>query len=124
MPAALSELDAQVAAALAAVNQKGLLDNTLIVFSSTCGSLLGRHGLWDSGEASDPVNMYDEAVGTPMIWSWAGRVPALATQVELVSSYDFAPTVCNALETPPGETIRISRSPGSAEGRAVIFSRA
>jgi arylsulfatase A-like enzyme len=96
--AGLSELDDHVAAALAAVNQKGLLDNTLMVFSSTCGSLLGRHGLWDSGDASDPVNMYDEAVGTPLIWSWAGRVPALATQVELVSSYDFAPTICNALE--------------------------
>jgi uncharacterized sulfatase len=44
--------------------------------------------------------MYDEAVGTPMIWSWAGHVPALATQVELVSSYDFVPTICNALEVP------------------------
>jgi arylsulfatase A-like enzyme len=99
--AALSELDAQVNAALAAINQKGLLDNTLIVFSSTSGSLLGRHGLWGSGDASDPVNMYDEVVGTPLLWSWAGRVPALAVQVELVSSYDFVPTICNALEIPP-----------------------
>jgi arylsulfatase A-like enzyme len=98
--AALSELDAQVNAALAAITQKGLLDNTLIVFSSTCGSLLGRHGLWDSGDASDPVNMYDEAIGTPMLWSWAGHVPALATQVELVSSYDLVPTVCDALSIP------------------------
>jgi arylsulfatase A-like enzyme len=98
--AALSELDAQVNTSLAAVNQAGLLDNTLIVFSSTCGSLLGRHGLWDSGDASDPVNMYDEAVGTPLFWSWAGRVPALAVQVELVSSYDFVPTICDALAVP------------------------
>jgi arylsulfatase A-like enzyme len=35
-----------------------------------------------------------------MLWSWAGRVPALATQVELVSSYDFVPTICDALATP------------------------
>jgi len=98
--AALSELDAQVNTALAAINQAGLLDNTLIVFSSTCGSLLGRHGLWDSGDASDPVNMYDEAVGTPLFWSWAGRVPALAVQVELVSSYDFVPSICDALGVP------------------------
>jgi len=110
--AALSELDAQVAAALAAVNRKGLLDNTLMVFSSTCGSLLGRHGLWDSGDASDPVNMYDEAIGTPMLWSWAGRVPALATQVEMVSSYDFAPTVCNALGIP---------APGGICGRSYLL---
>lgn len=98
--AALSGLDAQVNTVLAALNRAGLLDNTLIVFTSTCGELLGRHGLWDSGDASDPVNMYDEVVGTPMLWSWAGRVPALATQVELVSSYDFVPTICDALATP------------------------
>jgi arylsulfatase A-like enzyme len=104
--AALSELDAQVNTVIAAVNQKGLLDNTLIVFSSTCGSLLGRHGLWGSGDASDPVNMYDEVIGTPLFWSWAGRVPALATQVELVSSYDFVPTVCNALEIPAPAGLR------------------
>jgi arylsulfatase A-like enzyme len=102
--AALSEFDAQVNAVLAALNGAGLLDNTLIVFTSTNGELLGRHGLWDSGDASDPVNMYDEVIGTPMVWSWAGRVPALATQVELVSSYDFVPAVCEALgiPAPPG----------------------
>jgi arylsulfatase A-like enzyme len=98
--AALSELDAQVNVAVAAVNLTGLLDNTLMVFTSTCGGLLGRHGLWDSGDASEPVNMYDEAVGAPMLWSWAGRVPALATQVEMVSAYDFVPTVCDALGLP------------------------
>jgi arylsulfatase A-like enzyme len=44
--------------------------------------------------------MYDESVGTPLFWSWAGRVPALAVQVELVSSYDFVPTICDALGVP------------------------
>jgi len=96
--AALSELDDQVNAALTALNRAGLLDSTLIVFTATCGGLLGRHGLWDSGDASDPVNMYDEAIGAPMLWSWAGHVPALARQVELVSSYDFVPTICDAFE--------------------------
>jgi arylsulfatase A-like enzyme len=95
--AALSELDAQVNGALDALNRAGLLDNTLIVFTGANGELLGRHGLWDSGDASEPVNMYEEVISTPMLWSWAGRVPALATQVELVSSYDFVPTVCDAL---------------------------
>jgi len=101
--AALSELDAQVNTVLAALNHTGLLDNTLIVFTSTCGQLLGRHGLWDSGDASNPVNMYDEVIGVPMLWSWAGHVPALAIQVELVSSYDFVPSVCDAfeIENPP-----------------------
>ena len=90
--AGVSELDDAVGAAVAQVRKRGLVDNTFIVFTSTCGSLLGRHGLWDSGDASDPVNMYEEAIATPMLWSWAGRVPAIAMQVELIASYDFAPT--------------------------------
>ena len=99
--AGVSELDEAVGAAMLKVRERNLVDSTLIVFTSTCGSLLGRHGLWDSGDASDPINMYDESIGTPMIWSWAGKVPALARQVELVSAYDFVPTICDALAVPP-----------------------
>jgi arylsulfatase A-like enzyme len=99
--AGVTELDDAVGAAIAQVRKRGLVDNTLIVFTSTCGSLLGRHGLWDSGSASEPVNMFEEVIATPMLWSWAGRVPAIAMQVELIASYDFAPTVCEALGVAP-----------------------
>lgn len=104
--AGISELDDAVGAAMAQVRQRGLIDNTLIVFTSTCGSLLGRHGLWDSGDASNPVNMYDEVIATPMLWSWAGHIPAIAMQVELIASYDFAPTVCDALAVAPSNNWR------------------
>lgn len=104
--AGVTELDDAVGAAIAQIRGRGLVDNTLIVFTSTCGALLGRHGLWDSGDASDPVNMYDEAIGTPMLWSWTGKVPAIAVQVELISSYDFAATLCEALGVPPSDHLR------------------
>jgi arylsulfatase A-like enzyme len=104
--AGVTELDDHVGAAIAQIRNRGLVDNTLIVFTSTCGSLLGRHGLWDSGDASDPVNMYDEAIATPMLWSWAGRVPAIAMQVELIASYDFAPTICEAVAAPQSNGLR------------------
>ena len=68
--AAISALDEQVGALVEKLRQRQLLDGALVVFTSTCGSLYGRHGLWAAGEASDPVNMYDEAVATPMIWRW------------------------------------------------------
>jgi arylsulfatase A-like enzyme len=99
--AAVTSLDDDVAAMLARLSQRRLLDNTLIVFSSTCGALLGRHGLWDAGQASDPVNMYEEAVATPMIWSWPGHIPAQAVRPEMVSSYDFLPTICDLLGAEP-----------------------
>jgi arylsulfatase A-like enzyme len=93
--AAVTALDDEVAALLAKLGQRKLLDNTLVVFAGTCGSLLGRHGLWDSGEASEPVNMYEEVMAPPLFWSWPGHVPAQATRPELVSAYDLVPTLCD-----------------------------
>jgi arylsulfatase A-like enzyme len=95
--AAVTALDDDVAALLSRLSEKGLLDDTLIIFTSTCGSLLGRHGLWDSAQASDPANMYEEVVATPLVWSWQGRVPPQLTRPELVSAYDLLPTLCELI---------------------------
>jgi arylsulfatase A-like enzyme len=93
--AATTALDLEIGAMVAKTTQKKLLDNTLIILTSPCGSLFGRHGLWASGDASDPVNMYEEAIGTPMVWSWSGHVVPLATRPEMVSAYDLVPTICD-----------------------------
>jgi arylsulfatase A-like enzyme len=92
--AATSQFDDQVGAISAVLAQKKLADRTLIVFTSTSGSLFGAHGLWGDGEASDPINMYEEVVNTPMLWMWPGRVPPLALRPEMISAFDFLPTVC------------------------------
>ncbi|HTS24574.1 MAG TPA: sulfatase-like hydrolase/transferase [Bryobacteraceae bacterium] len=96
--AAVTAFDDDVGAIFTTLSQRRLLDSTLIIFTSTCGALLGRHGLWDAGEGSEPVNMYDEVVVTPMIWSWPGHIPAQAVRPEMVSTYDFVPTMCDLLE--------------------------
>jgi arylsulfatase A-like enzyme len=93
--AAISMMDDSVGALTTRISQKQLLDRTLVVFTSTCGSLLGRHGLWAAGDASEPVNMYDESVAVPMLWCWPGRVPAQETRMEPVSTYDLLPALCD-----------------------------
>ena len=95
--AALTALDADVGTVLDMLRQRQLLDTTLVVFTAACGGLWGRHGLWDSAQASEPPNMFDDAVKTPIIWSWIGHVPALAQRPDPVSAYDFVPTVCDLL---------------------------
>src|SRR5579871_483215 len=102
--AAVTAFDDDVAMMVAKLTQKGLLDNTLVILTSTCGALLGRHGLWDAGQASNPVNMFDEAIATPMIWSWPGRIPTQGARPEMVGAYDFVPTVCDLfdMEIPGG----------------------
>jgi len=96
--AGVSALDDQVGGLLAKVYQKQWIDRTLVIFSGTAGALLGRRGLWGGGEASDPVNMFDEVVKIPTIWNWPGQVPAQATPVELVSAYDLLPSLCDAFD--------------------------
>jgi arylsulfatase A-like enzyme len=93
--AATTALDGEIGNLVNRLTQKKLLGETLIIFTSPCGSLFGRHGMWASGDASEPVNFYEEVVATPMIWSWAGHVPPLATRPEMVSAYDLVPTICD-----------------------------
>lgn len=97
--ASITALDDQIPPLLAKVEERGFRDNTLVVFVGSNGYLLGRHGLWTGGLASDPVNMYEEVVKVPMIWNWPGRSPAEASRPELVSLYDVVPTLCAAAET-------------------------
>jgi choline-sulfatase len=92
--AAATALDDQIPPIIGKLDQLGIRDNTLVVFTAANGSLLGRHGLWGSGHASDPINMYEEVVATPMIWNWPGKVPPQAVRPELVSTYDVLPTLC------------------------------
>src|SRR5205085_4155518 len=56
------------------------------------------------GDASDPVNMYEESVAAPLIWSWPSRVPPQGVRPEIVSAYDLVPTLCDVLsiEAPAG----------------------
>ena len=76
------------------------------MFTSSNGSLLGRHGLWGDGDASNPINMYEEVVQVPMIWNWAGRIPVESVRNELVSFYDFLPAVCEVTGAAPPPNLR------------------
>jgi len=102
---AVTALDAEVRKLMDKLYDKQLLNDTLVIFGSTCGALLGRHGLWDAGDASDPPNMYEEVVNTPLIWSFPQRIPPSIVQVGLVSAYDLMPTLCDFLlvDEPEGE---------------------
>jgi arylsulfatase A-like enzyme len=94
--ASVTALDDQIPVLLKHLTTRNQLLNTLIIFTSDNGYLLGRHGLWSKGLASDPINMYEEVMQVPMLWSWPGKIPVEATRPELVSFTDFLPSVCDA----------------------------
>ncbi|HTQ58281.1 MAG TPA: sulfatase-like hydrolase/transferase [Bryobacteraceae bacterium] len=91
--ASLTTLDDQLALLQPKLQQHGVLDNTLIIFTSTGGFLLGHHGLWGGVSASHPPNMYDEAVKTPLIWCWPSRFPPQTVRNDVVNSYDLMPAL-------------------------------
>ena len=84
-----------------ALEARGVLDNTFILFTSDNGFFYGEHGL--SVERRLP---YEESIRTPMIV----RYPALAranTEIgDLVASIDIAPTVLDIAGAPIGDHIQ------------------
>jgi arylsulfatase A-like enzyme len=94
---ALTYLDRTIQPVIAKLRARGLTDSTVVIFTAATGASWGRHGLWGAASASDPPNMFEDAVATPMVWSWPGHIPAVAHRPELVSAYDFVPSICDLL---------------------------
>jgi choline-sulfatase len=108
--ASTTALDDQIPLLMRKLQEKGLRDNTLVVFTGDNGYLLGRHGLWSKGHASNPINMYDETIQVPLIYSWPGKIPAEAVNPDMVSFYDFLPTLCQATDSKPPARNLVGRS--------------
>jgi arylsulfatase A-like enzyme len=102
--ASITALDEQVQSVIAKLTQKNLRDSSLVIFTSSCGALLSRHGLWGAGDATTPPNFFEESIRTPMLWSWPGKVPTHGVRPELISSYDLLPSIADLLgiALPPG----------------------
>lgn len=95
--ASISFMDAQLGRVLAALERLHLAENTIVIFLSDHGFLLGEHGRWQK------LELFEESVRTPLIVAAPGmaRGRAVASPVELV---DLFPTVLDLahLPHPPG----------------------
>ncbi|MEJ2084359.1 MAG: sulfatase [Acidobacteriota bacterium] len=102
--AEVSEMDSELERLMLALEAQGLLQDTLVVFTSDHGEEFNEHGGLAHG-----FTLYEEVLRVPMIlWSDSGleplRPPAAFPQV------DFAPTMLEALGT---------ESPSGIDGRSV-----
>lgn len=65
--AAVNLIDEQVGRLLDALQGRGLLDNTIVVYTSDHGLLMGQYGLYGKTNATSPPNFYEETIRIPLI---------------------------------------------------------
>jgi choline-sulfatase len=87
----LSYMDFQVGRLIGALDRSGRADDTLVVFLSDNGYLLGQHGRLEKN------CFYEPAVRVPLIFRWPGHLPKSRRRDELVELLDLVPTVCHLL---------------------------
>ena len=107
-------LDRQVEAVLGALRDAGLTEDTLLVYTSDHGEMLGEHGMWWKS------TFYDGACRVPLLVSWPGRIEGGRAIGRNVSLMDIGTTFLDlaGIEPLPGASGRSFRSllSGKSEG--------
>lgn len=93
--ATIAAVDEGVGTLLDYLETQGLLENTLVVYTSDQGFYLGEKGWFDKRY------MYEESFGTPLLMQWPARIQGGQEIAALVQNLDFAQTF---LEAAGGET--------------------
>ena len=65
--AAITAMDANIGRLLDKLEQDGLADNTVVIFTADNGMNMGHHGIWGKGNGTYPPNMYDSSVKVPFL---------------------------------------------------------
>ncbi len=89
-------IDTKVGLLLEALHRTGQSDNTLVVFGSDHGELLGDHGKIIKGPY-----LYEGAIHVPLILAWPGHIQANQRARGLVELTDLAPTLLQAAGLEP-----------------------
>ena len=82
------------------LEEQGLSENTVVVFLSDHGDMMGDHHLMNKG----PFH-FEGLLRVPLIWRWPGRIAVQRTEA-LASLLDVAPTLLSlaGVPVPEGET--------------------
>jgi N-acetylglucosamine-6-sulfatase len=98
-------VDEGVGTLLGYLDEHGLAENTIVIYSSDQGFFLGEHGWYDKRW------MFEESFKMPFIIRWPGKVKPGARPMELIQNIDYAPTWLEAagLEVP-----------GDIQGRSLL----
>ncbi|SHK07654.1 Arylsulfatase A [Shimia gijangensis] len=106
----MSMVDHGVGQVLEALEQQGLSDDTLVIYTSDHGMSLGHHGFWGHGEDTWPSNTHRQANHIPLIVK-APEESRAQVRNNLVGTTDIHATVLDfaglpAIDKSPGHSLR------------------
>jgi arylsulfatase A-like enzyme len=114
----IARFDAFFGEVLAELQQRGLADNTLVVF-------MGDNG---ASQFRGKGTLYEFGVNVPLLVRWPGHVKPGAVSNELISGEDLAPTFLEASgQKPPGEMtgrsfLKLLRGDAGYAARPFVFA--
>jgi arylsulfatase A-like enzyme len=80
-------VDENIGRILNHLDESGLADNTIVVYTSDQGFYLGEHGWYDKRF------MYEESLSMPLVVRYPEGIPAGQVSEDIVLNLDFAPTL-------------------------------
>ena len=104
--AMITHMDEQIGNIIQTLDEKGLRNNTIIVFTSDNGLAVGQHGLMGK------QNLYEHSIKVPMIIQ-GPSIPVGMTDSQMIYSIDLFPTICDLTGT---------EKPNSLEGISLVDS--
>ena len=84
--ATVKAVDESVGRMLKYLDDNGLAENTIVIYSSDQGFFLGEHGWYDKRW------MFEESFRMPFLVRWPGVVKPQSQPTELIQNIDYAPT--------------------------------
>jgi arylsulfatase A-like enzyme len=110
----IAAVDEGVGKVLDYLDQNGLAENTIVMYTSDQGFYLGEHGWFDKRF------IYNESFKTPLLVRWPGTIQAKSVNTQMVQNLDFAQTLLeaagiNAPQDMQGESL-IPLFEGNTEG--------
>lgn len=91
----IQSVDDSTGAVLRTLADIGQLDNTLVIFTSDNGFLLGEHGMIDKR------TMHEESIRVPLLARWPKRIKAGTVIDEMVLNVDVAPSIVDLAGAQP-----------------------
>ncbi len=101
----IAAVDESVGRVLDYLDESGLADNTIVIYSSDQGFYLGEHGWYDKRW------MYEESLRMPFIVRWPGVIPSNTRSTALIQNIDYAPTFLELANVPV---------PAEMQGRSLV----